>query len=173
MSQLSITLLRLGFLVLLWAMVLVAIGVLRSDLYGTRVTSRGRGLRRRERPDARAQKFASPSRSSTGVRAGAISTHSPPVAHLAITTGALKGTTLPLGASPILIGRALTCTIVIDDDYLSARHCRIFPENGQWYVEDLGSTNGTYLGNQKVEDPIAFTIGERVRIGATTLELRS
>lgn len=173
MSQLSITLLRLGFLVLLWGMVLVAIGVLRSDLYGTRVTSRGRGLRRRPRADSRDQKFAAPSRSTTGVRAGAISTHGPAVAHLAITAGSLKGTTLPLGAAPILIGRASTCTIVIDDDYLSARHCRIFPENGQWLVEDLGSTNGTYLGNQKVEDPVPFTIGERVRIGATTMELRA
>ncbi len=173
MSQLSITLLRLGFLVLLWAMVLVAIGVLRSDLYGTRVTSRGRGMRGRRSGRARPEKLAAPSRSATGVRAGSISTRSPAAAHLAITSGALKGTTLPLGETPILIGRASTCTIVIDDDYLSARHCRIFPENRQWLVEDLGSTNGTFLGNQKVEDPVPFNLGDRVRIGATTLELRS
>lgn len=173
MSQISVTLLRLGYLVLLWGMVLVAIGVLRSDLYGTRVTSRGRGLRRRPRPDARAQKAAAPNRASVGARPGSISTREPAVAHLAITSGSLKGTTLPLGATSILIGRASTCTIVIEDDFLSARHCRIFPENGRWFVEDLGSTNGTYLGNQKVEDPVPFTIGERVRIGANTLELRS
>ena len=172
MSQLSITLLRLGFLVLLWAMVLVAIGVLRSDLYGTRVTSRGRGLRRRDRSDARAQKAAAPSRSATGVRPGSISTHAPAVAHLAITSGPLKGTTVPLGHTPVLIGRAATCTIVIEDDYLSARHCRVFPEHDQWFVEDLGSTNGTFLGNQRVEDPVPLQPGERVRIGATTLEVR-
>ncbi len=172
MSQLSVTLLRLGFLVLLWAMVLVAIGVLRSDLYGTRVTSRGRGMRRR-RPDPRTEKRAAPSRSTTGVRAGAISTHGPAAGHLTISSGPLKGTTLPLGESAILVGRASTCTVVIEDDYLSARHCRIFPDKGQWYVEDLGSTNGTFLGNQKVDDPVLFAPGDRVRIGATTLELRS
>jgi pSer/pThr/pTyr-binding forkhead associated (FHA) protein len=173
MSQLSITLLRLGYLVLLWGMVLVAIGVLRSDLYGTRVTSRGRGLRRRPSPDARTNKAAAPSRASLGVRPGAISTRGPAVAHLAITSGSLKGTTLPLGETSILIGRAPTCTVVIEDDFLSARHCRIFPENGQWFVEDLGSTNGTFLGNQKIEDPVPFALGERVRIGSNTLELRS
>jgi len=172
MSQLSITLLRLGYLVLLWGMVLVAIAVLRSDLYGTRVTSRGRGLGRRPKPSARTNKSPAPSRASMGVRAGSVSTREP-AAHLAIVSGSLKGTTLPLGETSILIGRAATCTVVIEDDFLSARHCRIFPENGQWFVEDLGSTNGTFLGNQKVEDPVAFTVGERVRIGSTTLELRS
>jgi len=173
MSQLSITLLRLGYLVLLWGMVLVAIGVLRSDLYGTRVTSRGRGMNRRPAPDARTNKSAAPSRSSMGVRPGSVSTREPAAAHLAIVSGSLKGTTLPLGDTSILIGRAATCTVVIEDDFLSARHCRVFPENGKWYVEDLGSTNGTFLGNQKVEDPVPFSIGERVRIGSTTLELRS
>jgi pSer/pThr/pTyr-binding forkhead associated (FHA) protein len=73
----------------------------------------------------------------------------------------------------VLIGRAPTCTLVIDDDYASARHCRIFPERGQWMVEDLGSTNGTFLGNQKVTDPVPLRRGDQVRIGATTLELDS
>ena len=68
MSQLSVSLLRLGFLVLLWALVLVAIAVLRSDLYGTRVTSRGKGRDRRDRTDGRANKRAAPSRASTGVQ---------------------------------------------------------------------------------------------------------
>lgn len=172
MDQLSITLLRLGFLVLLWAMVLVAIGVLRSDLYGTRVTSRGRGRRSRPVRDDRADKRAAPSRSATGVRTGAISTTSPASAHLAITSGPLKGTTVPLGTSSVLIGRGSTCTVVVDDDYLSAKHCRIFPEGDGWQVEDLGSTNGTFLGNQKVTDPVPIAPGERVRIGATTIELR-
>ena len=173
MSQLSITLLRLGFLVLLWGMVLVAISVLRSDLYGTRVTSRGKGMRRRPRPDGRTNKQVAPSRAATGVRPGAISTQSPAAAHLAIISGSLKGTTVPLGAAPVLIGRASTCTVVIEDDFLSARHCRIFPQEGRWFVEDLGSTNGTFLGNQKVDDPVPFSIGERVRLGTTTMELRA
>ncbi len=171
MSQLSVSLLRLGFLVLLWAMVLVAIGVLRSDLYGTRVTSRGKGRKRRARHDGRANKRAAPSRASTGVRAGAVSTQTPAAAHLAITSGTLKGTTVPLGASPVLIGRAATCTVVIEDDFLSARHCRIFPENDGWLVEDLGSTNGTYLNRRKVSAPMVVSRGDQVQIGSTVMEV--
>src|SRR5690554_7148477 len=173
MSQLSLTLLRTGFLVLLWALVLAAIGVLRSDLYGTRVTSRGRGLTARRRPDARAEKLAAPSRAATGVRTGAISTREAPAAHLAVISGPLKGTIIPLGAAPILIGRSPTCTLVIDDDYCSSRHCRVFPDSGEWLVEDLGSTNGTFLDNQRVDDPMPFKRGDKLRLGATTLELRN
>ncbi|WP_062290496.1 FHA domain-containing protein FhaB/FipA [Demequina phytophila] len=171
MSQLSITLLRMGFLVLLWALVLSAIAVLRADLYGTRVTARGRG-RESKKDDARAEKVASPSRAATGLRTGSISTKDPSAGHLAVTAGPLKGTTIPLGAAPVLVGRASTCTLVIDDDYCSARHCRIYPEGDRWMVEDLGSTNGTYLGNQKVTDPVPFRGGDVIRIGATALELR-
>ncbi|MDN4480545.1 FHA domain-containing protein FhaB/FipA [Demequina muriae] len=173
MSELSITLLRFGFLILLWALVLAAIGVLRADLYGTRVTSRGRGRAARRRDDARADKVAAPARSNTGVRTGSISTRDETLAHLAVTAGTLKGTTIPLGSAPILIGRSPTCTLVIDDDYCSARHCRVFPDAGGWLVEDLGSTNGTFLDNQRVDDPMPFKRGDKLRLGGTTLELRS
>ena len=67
--------------------------------------------------------------------------------------------------------RALT--LVIDDDYCSSKHCRIYPEGTAWFIEDLGSTNGTFLGNQKVEEPVELRQGERVRLGATVLELRA
>ncbi|MCR6712160.1 MAG: FHA domain-containing protein [Demequina sp.] len=170
MSQLSITLLRLGFLVLLWLLVLSSIGVLRADLYGTRVTARGRGRKAKRQPDAVAEKTAAPTRGATGVKTGP---DEAPAARLHVTAGPLKGTSLPLSSAPVLIGRAPTCTLVIDDDYASARHCRIFPERGQWMVEDLGSTNGTFLGNQKVTDPVPLRRGDQVRIGATTLELDS
>ena len=70
MNQLSVTLLRLGFLVLLWLLVLSSIGVLRADLYGTRVTQRGRGRKAKRQPDAVTQKTAAPSRGATGVSAG-------------------------------------------------------------------------------------------------------
>lgn len=173
MSELSITLLRFGFLILLWALVLSAIGVLRADLYGTRVTSRGRGRQARGDAGRRAEKIATPSRAATGFRTGSISTRDDAVGHLAVTTGPLKGTTIPLGSAPVLIGRSPTCTLVIDDDYCSARHCRVFPDGGEWMVEDLGSTNGTFLDNQRVDDPMPFKRGDKLRLGATTLELRN
>ena len=70
MSQLSITLLRLGFLVLLWLLVLSSIGVLRADLYGTRVTARGRGRKAHTAPDATAEKTA-PARTPVAPLVGA------------------------------------------------------------------------------------------------------
>ena len=51
----------------------------------------------------------------------------------------------PLGSAPITIGRAPDSTLVIDDEYASARHARLFQHEGQWVAEDLGSTNGTWI----------------------------
>ena len=73
---------------------------------------------------------------------------------------------------PVTLGRAQDSTIVLDDDYVSSRHARIFPRDGQWFVEDLGSTNGTYLDRTKVTSPTPVTIGVPIRIGKTVLELR-
>jgi pSer/pThr/pTyr-binding forkhead associated (FHA) protein len=91
---------------------------------------------------------------------------------LVVTEGPLRGTTLPLGSSAVLIGRAPACTLVLDDDYSSSRHARVYPEGGQWLVEDMGSTNGTFLDDQKVTSPVAVRPGGRVRIGQSVLELQ-
>jgi pSer/pThr/pTyr-binding forkhead associated (FHA) protein len=89
-----------------------------------------------------------------------------------VTEGPLRGTTLPLGASAVLIGRAPSCTLVLDDDYSSSRHARVFPEGDQWLVEDMGSTNGTFLDDQKVTGPAPVRPGAQIRIGQSVLELR-
>jgi pSer/pThr/pTyr-binding forkhead associated (FHA) protein len=91
---------------------------------------------------------------------------------LVVTEGGLKGTSLALGQAAILIGRAPECTLVLEDDYASNRHARFFLDAGTWLVEDLGSTNGTYLGRSKVESPTPVDIGTPVRVGRTVLELR-
>ncbi|NEA69124.1 FHA domain-containing protein, partial [Streptomyces sp. SID12488] len=77
-----------------------------------------------------------------------------------------------LRASAVVIGRAPSCTLVLDDDYSSSRHARIFPQGDQWFVEDLGSTNGTFVGEQKVEQPTPVPNGTAVRIGQSLLELQ-
>jgi pSer/pThr/pTyr-binding forkhead associated (FHA) protein len=71
-----------------------------------------------------------------------------------------------------LIGRAPDSSLVITDDYASGRHARVYSENGRWFVEDLNSTNGTYLGQQKLNRPQPITVGQPIRIGKTVLELR-
>jgi pSer/pThr/pTyr-binding forkhead associated (FHA) protein len=72
----------------------------------------------------------------------------------------------------VLIGRAPECTLVLDDDFASGRHARLFPQDGGWAVEDLGSTNGTVLGGVRVAEPTRVDLGVPVRVGRTVLELR-
>jgi pSer/pThr/pTyr-binding forkhead associated (FHA) protein len=89
-----------------------------------------------------------------------------------VVAGPLTGTTIPLTSSGVLIGRAPSCTLVLDDDYSSSRHARIFPQGGQWFVEDLGSTNGTYIGEERVQGVIPLGPGVGVQIGQSVVELQ-
>jgi hypothetical protein len=157
MSALSLTIIRVGFLAVLWLFVIAAIGVVRTDLLGgpTSSTRRGRA------PATRQPRPSRPQRAGRG---------SP--RFLVVTAGALKGTSLDLAQQQITLGRANDATLVLNDDYASSRHARIFPQDGQWIVEDLGSTNGTYLDRQKVTRPTPVPLGVPIRIGKTVLELR-
>jgi pSer/pThr/pTyr-binding forkhead associated (FHA) protein len=92
--------------------------------------------------------------------------------HLVITAGSLAGTSIELANAPVTIGRAPDSTLVLTDDYASSHHARLIPRDGQWLVEDLGSTNGTYLDKTKVTAPTPVPAGGKVRIGKTVLELR-
>lgn len=163
MSELTITLLRLGLTLGLWVFVVAALLVMRGDLFGTTVVSRGgrSDPRRSQRPSA------DPSRpAEVKSTPAALSTS------LLVTAGPLKGTSLTLGSTPVLIGRARECTLVLDDDYASNRHARVFQREGEWFVEDLGSTNGTLLSDRRIEGSVPFKPGAQVRIGRTVIELR-
>ncbi|HXF57224.1 MAG TPA: FHA domain-containing protein [Actinomycetota bacterium] len=70
------------------------------------------------------------------------------------------------------VGRAEACQIRLDDAYVSSFHARIFSRDGSWYVEDLGSTNGTWLNHRRITGPAELRAGDRLRVGKTTLELR-
>ncbi len=163
MNALDLTLIRIGFLVVLWLFVIAAVGVIRTDLFGQ---SSPRARRRAAAP-ARPPK-------PRPERAPARPQRSPRSApqQLLVTAGTLAGTTVGLSDQQITIGRAGDATLVLSDDYASTRHARIFPQDGQWLVEDLGSTNGTYLDRQKVTEPTPVPIGVPIRIGKTVLELR-
>jgi hypothetical protein len=155
MSALTLLLIRLAFLAILWLFVIAAVGVVRTDMFG--VTGAGRKARNRQRQP----KPARPARSARGE------------AHrLLVTAGALAGTSMGLTDQQITVGRANDATLVLNDDYASSRHARLFPQDGQWIVEDLGSTNGTYLDRQKVTQPTPVPVGVPIRIGKTVLELR-
>jgi len=166
MSELTITLLRLGYLALLWFLVLSAITVLRRDLYGTRIIDRRRSPGKATPAADAAVPIGETPRAPRRTRGSAGPTR------LVVTEGPLRGTTLPLGSSAVLVGRAPSCTLVLDDDYSSSRHARIFPQGDQWFVEDLGSTNGTFVGEQRVEQPTPVPTGTPVRVGQSLLELQ-
>jgi pSer/pThr/pTyr-binding forkhead associated (FHA) protein len=70
------------------------------------------------------------------------------------------------------IGRAASCAIRLSDTYVSQVHARLYGDDGTWFVEDLGSTNGTFLNDRKVDRPVEVHAGDVVKIGKTVLELR-
>ncbi len=84
----------------------------------------------------------------------------------------MTGTTVSLKDNGILLGRNPECTLVLDDDFASGRHARIFRRDGSWLVEDLGSTNGTFLGANRLSKPMPVEVGSTLRIGKTVFELR-
>ncbi|HWI34528.1 MAG TPA: FHA domain-containing protein, partial [Lapillicoccus sp.] len=86
--------------------------------------------------------------------------------------GQMAGTALPFGRQGVLIGRGPECTLVLDDEFASSRHARIFPRPEGWFVEDLGSRNGTTVGGVKISGAVPVESGTVIRIGRTTLELR-
>ncbi|MEU2740564.1 FHA domain-containing protein [Streptomyces sp. NPDC007095] len=174
MSELTLTVMRLGFLAVLWLFVIVAVQVIRSDLFGTRVTQRGsrrdasrpQQAARQAAPPPQRQQAAPPSGGGGRQRRGAPT-------KLVVSEGTLTGTTVALQGQTITLGRAHDSTIVLDDDYASSRHARIYPDrDGQWIVEDLGSTNGTYLDRSRLTTPTPVPLGAPIRIGKTVIELR-
>ncbi len=189
MSELTITLLRLGYLALLWVLVLSSIAVLRRDLYGTRITKRR--ARRQAPVPAGGPVAVGPSTAPTpvvghqgragqgragqgraGQGRGAQGRGSQRSARLVVTQGPLTGAIVPLGQSAVVVGRAPGCTLVLDDDYSSSKHARIFPQAGQWFVEDLGSTNGTFVGDERIDAPTPLPPGRSVRVGRSVIELQ-
>ncbi|CAN5724988.1 antibiotic biosynthesis regulator FhaB [soil metagenome] len=89
-----------------------------------------------------------------------------------VVEGDRKGKSLPLG-DEMVIGRASNCNLVLDDTYVSQVHARIYPKDGgRLMVEDLGSTNGTYLNRRRITAPAELQRGDQVKIGKTVMELR-
>lgn len=152
MSELTLTLLKLGFLALLWLFVLSSVSVIRSDMFGERVDP-GKLASQPVRPVQSQRRRGAPTR-------------------LVISEGIDAGASTPLDGGPVVLGRGADATIRLDDDYVSTRHARIAASGDQWFVEDLGSTNGTYIGSIRITQPTTITLGTQVRIGKTILELK-
>lgn len=153
MNELTLTVLRFGLLALLWFFIFAVVGVMRKDLYGAKAGSRGAGSRSR-----------GSTKPSRAMRKGPT--------HINIIEGAQRGITLPLSESGVLLGRNAECGLVLSDDFASGRHAKIYPEDDGWYIDDLGSTNGTFIDNHRVGEHEHVDTGTQIKIGQTILELR-
>ena len=191
-SELTLLVLRFGFLLLLWLFVFGIVYALRTDLFGQRV---------RKLPDAQAASAtASPfagapggaGQAATGAAAGRPMQTAPvsnlpsgantatgrpkattqSATRLVITSGPRQGTELPLGRDAITIGRSSESGLVIRDDYTSTHHARLLLWNDEWMVQDLDSTNGTFLDGRRVTVPTQIPLDTPIKIGTTTFELR-
>ena len=152
-------LLRAAILVLLWAFVIAAIVAVRHDVFGSRRAApagggRSPAPRAKERPAAPKKSRGAPRR-------------------IVVVEGQLAGQSFPLGETPVTIGRADDSTITLTDDYASTRHARLVPRGDEWVLEDLGSTNGTYIDRDRVTAATPVAAGVKIRIGKTVLELRT
>jgi hypothetical protein len=156
-SALVVAAVKYGLLALLWLFVVMAFRIVRNDLAGSKVV---------RSPAPGPAVAAAPRPTPAGRRRRS------QASKLVVTEGALAGTTIRLGEGPVTLGRADDSTLVLTDDYASSRHARLVPGEGAWMVEDLGSTNGTYLGTAKVVRPTPVPVGSPIRIGKTVLELR-
>ncbi|WP_130507064.1 FHA domain-containing protein FhaB/FipA [Microterricola gilva] len=202
-SELTLLVLRLGFLLLLWLFVFAIVYALRSDLFGQRV-------RKLQPTSDAASPVVSPAAngggstgagSPVGAASGAaaaplFAAHAPVSAasaaepnalapnfgretatagaaqRLVITSGAKAGAEFPLGRDEITIGRSSDSAIVIRDDYTSTHHARLMLWNDQWMLQDLDSTNGTFLDGVRVAVPTPIPLNTPVKIGSTSFELR-
>jgi hypothetical protein len=165
MSELTLLVLRIGFLAALWVFVFFVVYSIRADLFGQRVRKLPSSTSERS---WEAEPFVpAASGGSTGVLAAA---------HLdldlVLTSGAMAGNSLGLAGEPVSIGRSPDSTLVIRDDYTSTNHARIWVENGNWVLTDLGSTNGTLCDGEPVLGTVSLHLDQSVTIGATSFELR-
>jgi hypothetical protein len=120
---------------------------------------------------AAAQAGAAPPAAQAGAGTGRRARRKGPATHLVVVEPKeQKGTTYQLGQE-LTVGRAAGCQITLDDSYASQLHARVFQRDGILYVEDLGSTNGTFVNGKKVTSPITLERGDHLKVGNTLLEV--
>lgn len=177
MSELTLLLLQIGFLILLWFFVFAVVYSLRADLFGVKVRKMPEPAAAAPGPVATAPADAETSivrpvapRSSapSGPQKATVNT----VSRIVITSGPKAGLELPLGNEPLTIGRSSESGLVIRDDYTSSHHARLVLWGEQWMVQDLDSTNGTWHDGERVASPVPVIVGAPIKVGATTFELR-
>ena len=194
-GELTLLLLRLAFLALLWLFVFGVVYALRSDLFGQRVSRLPADQAQQQTAAATPAPQMSPFQTAPGMPAPArqsapISSlpdgpnisrpgHEGPVKattttarRIVLTGGPRAGLEIPLQPEPLTIGRSSESGLVIRDDYTSTHHARLLLWNDEWMIQDLDSTNGTFLAGKRVHAPVQVPLNTPIKVGATTFELR-
>ena len=174
MSELTLIIIRIGFLALLWLFIFIVLYSLRSDLFGPRLTPLQRVAvqSQRTREAAGATAAPAPADTPTTVTARAAPAATGAGGRIVITSGPRAGLELDLPETGMSIGRSSGSGLQIKDDYTSSAHAKIVRWRDQWMVQDLGSTNGTYVDGKRITEATPLREGSSVRIGTTTFELR-
>lgn len=171
-DELVLLLLRIGFLVLMWFFVFGVVYSLRADLFGVKVRKLPAGASAGSPASAPAAPAREASPKPAAKNGSPATTAS--VSKLIITSGPKAGLELPLGRESMTIGRSSESALVIRDDYTSSHHARLLLRGDTWAIQDLDSTNGTFLaGNRLGSAPASIRVGDTVKVGATTFELRA
>ncbi len=171
MSELTLLLLRIGFLLVLWFFVFGVIYSLRADLFGARVRKLPAEAGAASAAPASAAP-AKPASARSSSQTGPATTRT--ASKLVITSGPKAGLELPLGTEPMTIGRSSESALVIRDDYTSSQHARLLLRGDTWAIQDLDSTNGTFVaGNRVTGGAVSVGLGVPIKVGATTFELRA
>lgn len=157
-SEITVTLLRFAFLALLWVFIFMILAAARRDL------GVGRNFRTARAVPVADQVSAEPRQTQPA----------PPArpTQLVITDGAQAGAVMRLTDQPVTMGRATDIEVSLQDDYASGRHARLFPQGSRWFLEDLGSTNGTFVGGTRLTRAVPIEAGSDFRVGRTTMQLR-
>lgn len=166
MGELTLLLLQIALLAVLWGFVFAVVYALRSDLFGQKV-------RRMPQPAAAAAPVAAaPVAAPRPVVTTPEPTPSTVATRLVITSGAKEGLEIDLPEEQLTIGRSNESSLVIRDDYTSTHHARLLRWPEGWVIQDLDSTNGTFLDGVRVIVPTQVPLGTTVKIGTTSFELR-
>ena len=174
MSELTLIIIRIGFLALLWLFIFIVLYSLRSDLFGPRLTPLQRVAvqSQRTREAAAAAPAAADAPTTVTERAAPPAASDSRAARIVITSGPRSGLELELPETGLSIGRSSGSGLQIKDDYTSNSHAKIVRWRDEWVVQDLGSTNGTYVDGKRITEATPVRVGSSVRIGTTTFELR-
>ena len=163
MQALVLQLGRFGFLLLLWFFIWLILHSLKNDTLAASFDLAATNRKPRKGKNRSLKSvLRRPRKGSIGKLAR----------YLIVTQGPLAGARITLGDQPILLGRADDSTLVLNDDYASGHHARVLPRGEDWYLEDLGSTNGTFLDHDRVTTAVKVPLGTPIRVGKTVIELR-